>query len=351
MSRARALALAGAALCALAAVLAVPALYVPGLAALALATLASGWVALSSAGASVQLRAPAGTVHEGERIRLAVTVRRGLLPFPGAELVPWPGAQPLALSQPRRRRCELTVEAAAARRGRCQLGPARVRVGDPLGISQRELRSQPGELLVLPRVYPLRALPSPPPQAQPRSQPGGAFELDSLRAHPQGAPAARIHWPTVARTGTLMERSFTVEAPAQALVMLDAHLPDSEDALDRALRATASLCAHLMRRGGCLVALPGEPRAIVLDGESRAWAALHARLALVAPGGGRPPATAASRARTVLYVTASARAGPGESGNGYRVSPCPLPALPVAFTLAGCVAQPLPPSARARGAA
>jgi uncharacterized protein (DUF58 family) len=346
VSRARYLAIAGALLCVLAALFAVPALYIPGLAALLAAAVAPVWVRLAAARARVTLRAAVTTVQEGERVALSVSVRRGLIPFPAVALRPWPGAD--AVAPPTRRRGEIAATAVVSRRGRQTLGPASLRVADPLGICVRELHSAEHELLVLPRVYPINAPALGGLEDRGRSPLDAALEVDSLRPYSAGGPASRIHWPAVARTGNLMERSFTAETDPRVLVMLDARLPESEETLDQALRATASLCVHLARRGGCLLLLPDDRQASVIGPDLRSWPALHARLALVQPGAGVPRADRSRHPRTVLYVTASARI-PAFGGQCYRVGPRPLAGLDVAFTVAGLTGQVVN-GARARSA-
>jgi uncharacterized protein (DUF58 family) len=330
---------AGALLCALAALLGVRSLYVPGLAALLVAIVAPAWVSLAARGTRVGLQADALTAQEGQSVRVRIAVRRGVVPLPAAALIPWPGAE--AQPPPRRRRGEVVITAVAARRGRQRLGAARLRVFDPLGISVCELCSAEHELLVLPRVYPigpgvLAGLDERAPA--PRE---AALEIDSLRAYRPGGSAARIHWPTVARSGELMERSFTAETDARVLVMLDARAPESEEALDQALRVTASLAVHLARRGGCLLSLPGEARPMPIGPDLRAWPALHARLALVRSGSA---ATAhrdlRRRPSTVLYVTASTDMT-AFGGGCYRVAPRPLAGREIAFMVAGFAGQAL----------
>ncbi|HEV3048351.1 MAG TPA: DUF58 domain-containing protein [Solirubrobacteraceae bacterium] len=336
MSRAFRLAAAGALLCLVAALFAVPAFYVPGLAALLLACVAPAWVLLSLRGASVTLGTQAASVQEGERLRVTIAVARGAIPFPDATLTPWPGAEPIRPAGGRRG--EIAASAVIARRGRRALGPARLRVSDPFGICVRELRSQRPELLVLPRVYPIHALALAGREGERRTPLAGALELDSLRPYQPGGPATRIHWPTVARTGALMERAFTAEADPRALVILDASGAESEEALDQAVRAAASLCVHLARRGGCLLLLPGERRPLAVEREPRSWQALHTRLALV-EAAAEPPGLPLVQPRLVLYVTARQAARPAVRGACYRVAPRPLAGLAGAFTVAGCTGQ------------
>lgn len=342
MSRARHLALSGTLLCALAALLGTPALYVPGIALVLAAVLAPSWVALSAARARLTLQGGPATAYEGENVTLTLALRRGRLPFPDAQLVPWPGAG--AVEPPPRRRAQLELSVVPSRRGRHTLGPASLRVADPLGVCSREVRSAAHELLVLPRVHPVNA----PALARARvarvapasSARDAADELDGLRPYAAGAPASRIHWPTVARTGVLMQRSFTADADQRALVVLDAGAPDCEDSLDRALRAAASLCVHLGRRGGCELLLPGDRRPVAIGPDLRAWPAQHARLALVRAGAGAGSVRALRHgARTVLYVTGARGGRPNVGGRFYRVAPHALAGVGVEFTVAGCFAQ------------
>jgi uncharacterized protein (DUF58 family) len=338
MSRARRLAAAGALLCLVAALFAVPAFYIPGLAALLLAALAPAWVLLATKGAGVALETQGTSVQEGERLRVTIAVSRGLIPFPDATLTPWPGAKPIR-PPGRPRRSEIVADAVIARRGRRTLGPACLRVSDPFGICVRELRSQSPELLVLPRVYPIHALALAGREAQRRTPLVGALELDSLRPYSPGGPAARIHWPTVARTGVLMERAFTAEADPRALVVLDASRPESGEALDQAVRAAASLCVHLARRGGCLLLLPGERRPVAVEQDPRSWRALHTRLALVEPTAEPPGIPSVLQPRLIVCVTAADTPRPGIRGECYRVAPQPLAGIAGAFTVAGCTGQ------------
>jgi uncharacterized protein (DUF58 family) len=332
---ARDLALAGAIACLSAALFALPALYVPGLAALLAAATASLWVTLAARQARVGLAASAEAASEGESVTLTLTVTRGLLPFPRAELTPWPGAAPIPLKT--QRTVELRLSTILSRRGLHTLGPARLRVFDPLGVCATELHSSPRELLVLPRIFPLTTSALSELEHERLGEHAGTSpELDSLQPAMAGASASRIHWPTVARTGILVQRRFTTDADRRVLVVLDASAPRSREALDQAIRAAASLCVHYARRGGCLVLLPGDRSASSLEPGLHGWPRLHARLALVQAG------TASSRwptseHRAVIYVTASAKPAPAMRRASLLVSPSPLPLTHTDPTrVAGC---------------
>jgi len=284
-------------------------------------------------------------------------VRRGLLPPAGGSVIPAGNAAPIGLRQALRGPVAVTLS--AGRRGRHELVPGHVRIGDPLGMIQRSVPFAPVDVLVLPRIEPVSADPAGGAAGLGLSSSraatnAAALEVDGVRPHRAGAPASRIHWPTVARTGTLIERRLTDEAERLPMVVVDPQRPADEESLDRALRAAASLCVHLARRGGCALLLPGERRATAIDPDLHAWPPLHARLALVAAGQ-TPGAAGANRAGAIVWVTARSNGLPGTlaragAGQRYLVSPFPLPGRPVAFQVAGCSGQRLRTAGEARAA-
>jgi uncharacterized protein (DUF58 family) len=173
------------------------------------------------------------------------------------------------------------------------------------------------------------------------------LEIDGLRPYRHGAPASRIHWPTVARTGEVLERRLVAELDSAPLVILDAAAPASDEALDKAVRATGSLCVHLAGDAGCAVLLPGARRPVELGPDLAGWSAVHARLALVEAGAAPPALARAPRGGAVLWVTASDARRPPRvverlaAGARFIVTPFPLPGRPAAFSVAGCTGQAL----------
>ena len=167
------------------------------------------------------------------------------------------------------------------------------------------------------------------------------FEVDGLRPYRAGSPASRIHWPAVARSGEMHERRILAGAEATPLVALDAEDPADLEALDRAVRAAASLCVHLAPVAGCGVLLPGSRAPAMLDSRLRAWPALHARFAVVGSGAPtRLPSRSAGLRGSVFWVTArepGALAAPRMTGAGkhYLVSAFE-PTAPASFEVAGC---------------
>jgi uncharacterized protein (DUF58 family) len=231
------------------------------------------------------------------------------------------------------------------RRGKRALEPARLVIRDPFGLLEREVEAGAGQVvLVLPRIEPVLAAgggagASPDARAAVRPAEASAeIEMESLRPYREGAPASRIHWPTVARVGTLMERRLLADSDSQPLVVVDPTQPTDATSLDMAVRAAASLCVHLARGGACSVLLPGDRRAADLGSDLGGWPALHARLALVEAASGAPAARLEGRRGAIFWVTARQglpRALERVQAERYLVSPS-VRRGDAAFTVAGC---------------
>ena len=343
----------GLALVAVAGAFGSPSLYVPGVALAFLAIAATGWVMAAATGASVERVPGPPTVEEGREWPIRVEARTGLGPAPGGE-VREPllrGSLPMA---GRSERC-MQVPLRFERRGRRRLEPARLVIRDPLGLLERELLGGRGqEVLVLPRVEPVvfaagggarRA--SGASGGRP-AEVAAEVEMESLRPYRAGAPASRIHWPTVARVGTLMERRLLADSDSQPLVVIDPTGAASEDALDAAVRAAAALCVHLARAGGCSLLLPGDRRATDVGPDLGGWAALHARLALVEAAAGAPRLRTGAGRGTLFWVSGGARIPKAlERGQAVRYVVSPgVPRGRAAFTVAGCAGEALGRGAR-----
>lgn len=346
MRRSLAAAGLGLSLCLAGGAFAATTLYVPGVALLLLAGTATGWVWLAARGAWVERDLSSASVQEQAPLRVTVRAPRTRLPPPGVEARAWPGGPLVSLA--RSRDASITAEIRFARRGRNELAPASVVIGDPLGLAGRTILSSADAVLVLPRIEPLQ-LTDLVGHASSWGRQGapalgaGATEVDSLVVHQPGAPASRIHWPTVARTRTLMERRLVDDGDQAPLVVVDPRDPSGPDALDQALRAAASLCVHLARDGACGLLLPGDRRPARFDRALHRFPESHARLALLEPDDGAPPLGCLAGANTVIWVTAvSGRADSVAQLRvpaRYLVSPHPRPGWPVRFTVAGCSGQ------------
>ena len=336
-------------------------MYIPGITFLALGLGFAIWVTLASAGMKLDREPGPPTVEEGAPWPMRIIVTPGPLPAPGGDVVEPLLSGPLRLSQLGRGRDgkrRVRVEVRFGRRGRRAVDPPHLLVHDPLGLAVREVASpnSRGEVLVLPRIEPVMAVegggaPGSLHHARDGGDGGGAgrapapeMELDVLRPYRPGAAATRIHWPTLARTGELMERRFVADPRARPLVVVDAYDPAGERELDAAVRAAASLAYHLARGGGCGVLLPGDRQPTILGHDMRSFAAVHARLALLEPSHAIPALTSRSLTGMVVWVTASHRipALPRRMGAGWIVAPHPLAAgAPAEFRVGGCIGQRL----------
>jgi hypothetical protein len=138
-----------------------------------------------------------------------------------------------------------------------------------------------------------------------------------------------------------MERKLISEADSRPLVVLDPRAPASQDALDGAVRAAASLTVHFARRSGCSLLLPGDRRAHVVEKDLLAWPAAHVRLALLDESTG--PSLVAAQNRRGLVVLVAARPidrpprGLGRTPGGcILVIPGALPNRRPVLEVAGC---------------
>ena len=328
-----------------------PSMYVPGV---ALALLAGGarlWVGAASRRIRLEPESWPWTIQEDEAYPLELVIRSGGRPLPGGRVM-----HPLADGPARvigRTPTRVRVRLRPPRRGRWDPEPATLQLTDPLRLHTAELRGESaGSVLVLPRIEPvivragsgggrgdgildrLEGLGGPGIDARPVD-----FELDGLRPYREGSPASRIHWPTVARSREMLEHRLVAGANASPLVVLDSSHPSDLEALDRAVRAAASLCVHLAPSRGCALLLTGERSPRQIDRQLSAWPRAHARLARVEPGGPPPGIRRARGARVVFWVTPSPDAAPERllaAGASYLVSAGAAPDGEPAFTVAGC---------------
>jgi uncharacterized protein (DUF58 family) len=310
-------------------------------------------VGLAASGASIERRAGPHTVTEEEAYPLRIEVCAGALPPPGGELIEpllgWP--VPIAGRWSRRVRINVRFQ----RRGRRVLEPGRLVIRDPLRLISREIvGSRRDEVLVLPRVEPVTA-----PGGGGAGARGGIgidpgvmgrrldasiaeLEIDGLRPYREGTSASRIHWPTVARRGEMLERRLVAELDSAPLIVLDSSGAEDEESLDKAVRAAASLCVYLGHEGGCAILLPGQRRPVEIGHDLAGWASAHARLALVEAGPPPPASSLGPRGGAVIWVTAAAGAGAPRAlermpaGARVVVSPIPLARGRVLFEVAGC---------------
>lgn len=330
-------------------------LYVAAVAFIALGAVACAWVWLAARGVKVTRQLGVRRVVEEEPLDVRVHVRTGKIGLPGGlvadEMLPADFDLPVG-----RRGRRVLIHVRFARRGKRVLAPPTVVVRDPLGLATRVVAGeQHDELLVLPRIEPVRSVSGghgrDGPRRRGRPAMAAEVELDGVREHRPGTPASRIYWPALARGAGLMERRLRSEADATPLIVLDARSPARDEDLDAAVRAVASLAVAMAREGGGVgVLLPGDRRPTVLDESLGGWSHLHARLAMLPAGGRASLNSVASRVGPVLYVAARA---PGRTPRALEhapaagrmlVVPGSIPGRRPSFTVAGCTGYDLEPA-------
>jgi uncharacterized protein (DUF58 family) len=233
-----------------------------------------GWVCMAATwiGArrlAVERAVEGSEVVEGRPIALRFRVR-GLAALPvHAEIRGEDGRWHRLTGEATRR---VTIE----RPGAHLVGPSAVRVRDDLGLFASRARPAGEPTVVL--VLPAPASAGVPPSLQ-GVDPGGDPEPDGLQPYMRGTPAARIHWPSVARAGEWQERRVITAPRGMPLVVVDLSGAPAEEAIDWTLRAAAGQIHGLAHAGGCRVLLPGERQPIVVENLAEGWPSMHRRLA------------------------------------------------------------------------
>lgn len=164
--------------------------------------------------------------------------------------------EPLALKFPAprgsSRTARLEVPLSFPRRGVYELGPAEIRISDPFGLlGFSRTFPEKTEVVVYPKThalpgFPLRGGDMEAGSRGSRGQRGDEFA--SLREYRRGDDRRHIHWKSVARTGQLFVKEFSLEAPRRHTVVLDLRregIRVKEDEVEDAVSAAASVLRHL----------------------------------------------------------------------------------------------------------
>jgi len=338
-------------MCAVAELLGVRALLVPGAALVLVCALAAAHVRLACRRVRLVREPVSETAQEGSQVTLATRLVGPRVLRRSGEFAATAAAEP----SPRRWLDGDSVRfaATAQRRGLHHIDPSLLRFSDPFGLCERTVASSATELLVLPRIESIAGpeLAKLHAASDTRARASSSGELDGIQPAQLHAPAGRIHWASFARTGTLIERRTRPEEDSRPLIVLDGRNPSSGEDFDKAVRAAASLAVALARAGGCSLLLAPERRAHRLDAALSSWKRIHARLALLEPSAALAWDVLA-RARLLLWVTASIDArAPARTRDGsirFLISPHKRDPHEVLFTVAGCTVERLPARARAR---
>ena len=321
-------------------------LLVAGCALVLLAGTCLVWVVLAARGLEITRTVDERRIVENEPLGVSIRVRSRIA-WPGGSvddsLLPEPAPLPEL-----ERSARVRIAVRFQRRGMRELPPPAAVVADPLGLALRRVSAdEPAHVLVLPRTFPVVAAGTAPGDGrtvglESLATGAAATEFDGLGPYTEGAPAARIHWPALARGAGLLEKRLRPEGDARPLVVLDARAPASDEALDAAVRAAASLVREIARSGGCGVLLPGERRPRIVERDLAGWATVHARLALVEAGPAPALGALGGRRGPVLFVAARPLRRPpatvarSAGGSCVLVTPGAPSGRGTLFTVAGC---------------
>ena len=151
------------------------------------------------------------------------------------------------------------------RRGIHEVGPARLSVGDPLGVaSQATTAAEVDRIVVFPPIVELEGVPVA-RSSDSGQNPGfvrttGGDEFFSLREYRQGDDLRRVHWPATARRDELMIRQLQDPQNTAVLILFDPRRTayPSAELFEDAVSIAASIYSHLFRAGvGPVLAIPG----------------------------------------------------------------------------------------------
>jgi len=170
-------------------------------------------------------------------------------------------------------RRHVTYQVRSDVRGRYEIGPMSVRVGDPFGFVElgRAFRTTV-PLTVTPRTVALPTIPlggawTGSGDNRPRAFATGSAEDVTVREYRRGDDLRRVHWRSSARLGELMVRREEQPWQSRATLFLDNRVRSHRgqgiaSSLEAAVSAAASIALHLSQRGFTvrLVTAAGEER-------------------------------------------------------------------------------------------
>ncbi len=174
-------------------------------------------------------------------------------------------------------RRHVTYQVRSDVRGRFEIGPMTVRVGDPFGMVEVGRAFQATvPLTVTPRTVALPAVPlggawTGSGDNRPRAFASGSAEDVTVREYRRGDELRRVHWRSSARVGELMVRREEQPWQSRATLFLDnragVHRGQGiASSLETAVSMAASIAVHLSQRGFTV-------RLVTADGEdaTNAW--------------------------------------------------------------------------------
>lgn len=249
---------------------AMPELVAPAVAGVVALTVALAWVALPL-GLDVTRRfRPERVTVDAPAASLLGFTNTGRIPVPGLQAVDRVGGRPLRVAVPGVAgggTASVRTLLPTDRRGRLELGPVRAERVDPLGLVNRwRAVGAEGILWVWPRVHHAEPLATgvvidlEGPVTDTATE--GTLTFSGLREYVAGDDLRRIHWPTTARTGTMMVRTHVDTSQPRATLVLDTRPAGwDESRFEQGIEVVASTSEAFRRVGHAVdLRIPGERR-------------------------------------------------------------------------------------------
>jgi uncharacterized protein (DUF58 family) len=243
-----------------------PNLHIAGFGVMALPLFALILLRLTRAPLSIRRRPAADRTFPGSRVRVDVEVRnegRRTTPLILFEdhVPPSFGRSARAVLPgiPAEQQQVVSYLVSCRKRGRYELGPARLQLTDPFGLARMTAElPDTDELIVYPEIEDLSAKPVAAYGSGSGESPfnrifRGGREFYGMREYMTGDDLRRIHWPSTARTGELMIRQEEVARRSVVTILLDTRADamgrDGSAAFERGVSAAASIGTLLSHRG------------------------------------------------------------------------------------------------------
>ena len=238
------------------------------------------WPRFAMRGMAVSRHLDPGTPTVGEPFEEVITVQRsGYIPAPWVEIRDLSG---IADYQPGR---VISVggdpvtwksRGVYRRRGWMTFGPTSLRVREPFGLFNREMKmGQRTSVLVYPRVRPIPDLMTPSAQQVGNSPTFGAWadyppETGGVRDYTTGDSFGRIHWALSARHGRLMSKTFEQPLTTDLWILLDldrgVHFGDGEEStVEYAISLAASMASQVHSRGRQVGLIANDSKGTLLE--------------------------------------------------------------------------------------
>ena len=192
-------------------------------------------------------------------------------------------------------RVELVTARLAAKRGVHQGSPVVLRSTAPFGVAERRRKlTVAGSTTVLPAVIGLSGLPFVSPASdlarasRQTSRRGGGPEYLGVREYRPGDSPRNVHWPSTARTGTIMVRELEEERSQRVAMLVDTltDVGDVATPLDACCTAAASIARCALDDGHAIRSLSSvAPRGEIEMADEIDETSYRRRLAGLQPNG------------------------------------------------------------------